>query len=130
MTIYRSAEITGPAQFDGLTEDTGLFIPKTEDGVVFLGGPNQQVRINRMMLMSKKSDPITSMTSWTLTDVDPSDEFDAEFLTDTTLGFQFANLGITPTEEDTEGFRTGLVTVGLVGTGRFIVDYDVVETES
>lgn len=130
MTIYRSAEITGPTQFDGLTADTGLFIPTNPDGNPFLGAKNRQVRINRMMLQSKKSDPITGMTSWTLTDVDSTDSFDAEFLTDTTLSFQFGNLGLTPTEDDTEPYRLGLVTVGMVGTARFLVDFDVVDTES
>lgn len=128
--IYRSSTITGGAQFLGLTEANGLFIPKNDNGSEFLGGANRQVRFNRMRLESLLSDPVTAMTSWAISHKTPDGLWTSEFISDTTLGFSFGSLGLETTEEDSKGNRMALVSLGMLGSARFMVDYDIISTSS
>ncbi len=121
MPIY-SATVVAPTQFDGLTAATGLF-----DAASTTGGPSIQVRINSISFSGA-----TAMTSWTLSEIDPSDSQTTIMLTDSTV--EFATGGpsgfmLMKTNADGAPWNLALVTVGMTGTGILKIDFDFVQTE-
>lgn len=117
MPIY-SASVTSPAQFDGLTAATGLFDPAASTGSAAI-----QVRVNSISFSGA-----SSITSWTLSIIDPSDNQTTLWLTGTAVDGGAGNL-IMPTNPDGVPWRFAWVTVTMVGTGILKIDYDFEATE-
>lgn len=120
MPIY-AASVTGPTQYDGATAATGLFAHAVTD-------PSVRVKVN-----SINFGDATSTTSWTLSLIDPGDGQSTVVLekpvgaptdTDFSLGGPDGFM-LLPTNADGQPWQLALVTVGMVGTGKFKIDYDL-----
>lgn len=119
MSIY-AASVTGPTQYDGATAATGLFAHGAVD-------PSVRVKVNSVSFSGA-----SAMTSWALALVDPSDGQSTVLLANLpgppTTSFSTggpAGFMLLPTNADGQPWQLTVVTVGMVGTGKLKIDYDL-----
>jgi hypothetical protein len=118
--IYAPDPITGPTQFDGLTEATGLFLPGQT------GGQDIVARVKAITWSGW-----TSTTSWEWISFNPETGQEALIHSDSTTslkvggpgGFQELNVNV-------DGISWGykFITTGMVGTGRLHLAWNFVPT--
>ena len=114
MPIYESSLITGPTQFDGLTPATGLF-----DAAAHTGSRSIQVGVNSLTLMGT-----FSLTTWTISRVDPSDDLEGVILSGTVFPAAGASFELLPTNDDGSPWRLKFVTTGFTGSAKLKIDFD------
>ncbi len=126
-----SAQVTSPAQFDGLTEATGLFLADPQTG---------QNAIHVLIRSISFTGP-SGMTEWSIARVDPSDDtrFDIVCGSGVSMaGGGPAGVDILPTNDIGQQTAVGkqgqpwgwaFSTAGMVGTGKLRIDWDYVLTE-
>jgi hypothetical protein len=122
MPIYEPPPITSPTQFDGLTSDTGLFLP----------GGTGDAHI-QVVVRSVTWSGWSAVTGWQWISFNPETEQEAAILNDSTNSLKAGGPGgfeMLDKNDDNISWGYKFITTGMVGTGELRVNYDFVLTES
>lgn len=123
MPIYSATRAGGGGgQFTGADAATGLFIP-----AVRTGSSSIQPRINSIVFSTS-----STIDSWALSLIDPSDGQVIELLTDTTTDLVLGGphgFMLLPTNSDQTPWRISFVTTNMAAAGTLKIDFDETLTE-